>query len=157
MNHVLKYSALLIFCVAMLAATSAFSQEWSAQQKDVWKNVETYWALAAKGDVEAFLTYFHKDFSGWINGAHLPHDRATREKFIRFNDPRNEILFQDVKPLAIKIHGNIAIVHYTYTEISKSAGDEKEKTEQGRWTDILMKQENKWVMIGDSGGSTSGN
>jgi hypothetical protein len=26
---------------------------------------------------------------------------------------------------------------------------------QGRWTDILMKQGDKWVMIGDHGGRTS--
>jgi len=156
MNQVVKNSALLCVCAAMLASTSVFSQEWSAQQKDVWKNVETYWDLAAKGDIEAFLTYFHEEFSGWIYGAHLPHNRATRDKFIRFKYARNKILFQDLQPLAIKIHGNIAIVHYTYTEVSKS-GEEKEKTEQGRWTDILIKQGDKWVMIGDSGGSTSGN
>jgi ketosteroid isomerase-like protein len=152
MNYVVKSSVLLFVCAAMLAPASLFSQEWSAQQNDVWKNVETYWGLAAKADLEAFLTYFHEDFSGWINGTPVPHNRTTREKFIRFNNPRSKILFQDLQPLAIKIHGNVAIAHYTYTEITKS-GEEKEKTEQGRWTDILMKQGDKWIMIGDSGGT----
>ena len=32
---------------------------------------------------------------------------------------------------------------------------EKEKVEQGRWTDILIKQDDKWIMIGDHGGATS--
>ena len=156
MNYVVKSSILLVFCTAIFASPSLFSQEWSAQQKEVWKNVETYWGLAAKADLEAFLVYFHEEFSGWINRTPIPHNRATRVKFIRFDSPRNKILFQDLQPLAIKIHGNVAIVHYTYTEITKS-GEEKEKRDQGSWTDILIEQGDKWVMIGDSGGSTSGN
>jgi hypothetical protein len=33
----------------------------------------------------------------------------------------------------------------------------KENNESGRWTDILLKQGDKWVMIGDSGGSSATN
>jgi len=68
--------------------------------------------------------------------------------------PKSKSLFYDIQPLAIKIHGNVAIVHYSYTNVFKS-GEEKEKVEQGRWTDILLKQGDKWVMIGDHGGATS--
>jgi len=45
-------------------------------------------------------------------------------------------------------------VHYYYTYLYKDV-EGKQKTSQGRWTDILMKQGNKWVMIGDHGGQTS--
>ena len=31
--------------------------------------------------------------------------------------------------------------------------DGKKKSEKGTWTDILTKQGNKWVMIGDHGGA----
>jgi hypothetical protein len=86
----------------MIVSPGVFAQEWSAAQKEVWKNVQTYWDLATKGDLEGFISYFHKDFSGWINGAHLPHDQATRVKFIKFNMPRSKNLFSDIQPLAIK-------------------------------------------------------
>ncbi|MFH2049908.1 MAG: nuclear transport factor 2 family protein [bacterium] len=146
--------SLVVIGLAMLASTVLFAQEWSTDQKEVWKNVETYWDLGAKGDVEGFLGYFHSDFSGWINTAHLPHDRATRVKFIKFSLPKTKTLLYNIQPVAIKIHGNVAIVHYSYTEVSKY-GEEKEKSEQGRWTDILIKQGDKWIMIGDHGGATS--
>jgi len=152
----IRIISLSIIGLAMFLRTGVFAQQWSDSQKEVWKNVETYWDLAAKGDTEGLLTYFHSDFSGWVNSAHLPHDKATREKFIRFYNPKTKTLLHDIKPLAIKIHGNIAIVHYSYTDVSKY-GEEKEKSEQGRWTDILMKQGDKWVMIADHGGSTSAN
>lgn len=57
----------------------------------------------------------------------------------------------EINPVAIKIHGNVAIVHYYYLRVRKDA-EGKEELEQGRWTDILMKQKDKWVLIGDHGG-----
>jgi len=148
--------SIIVICLALFLFGGVFAQQWSDAEKEVWKNVETYWDLAAKGDTEGFLSYFHGDFSGWINTAELPHDRATREKFIRFYNPKTKTLLYNIEPLTIKIHGNVAIVHYIYMEVSKYQ-DEKEQSEQGRWTDILMKQDGKWVMIGDHGGPTSGN
>jgi hypothetical protein len=38
-----------------------------------------------------------------------------------------------------------------YTRLYKDS-EGKEKREAGRWTDILMKDGNKWVLIGDHGG-----
>ena len=146
--------SLFVTCLAMLASTTLFAQEWSTDQKDVWTNVEAYWDLAAKGDLEVYLGYFHNDFSGWNYLSPLPHDRATRVKYIKFLLPKSKTLFSDIQPLAIKIHSNVAIVHYSYILISKSE-EEKEKVEQGRWTDILIKQDDKWIMIGDHGGATS--
>ena len=145
---------LVVMGLAMLSSNLLFAQEWSKDQKDVWKNVETYWDLYAKGDVEGYLGYFHNDFSGWHNSAHLPHDRATRVKFIKFFLPKAKTLFYDIQPLAIKIHGDVAIVHYSYVFIFKDV-EEKEKDMQGRWTDILIKQGAKWILIGDHGGATS--
>jgi hypothetical protein len=39
-----------------------------------------------------------------------------------------------------------------YTQVVKD-GEGKEKTQRGRWTDILVKQDGRWVLIGDHGGS----
>lgn len=40
--------------------------------------------------------------------------------------------------------------HY-YTQVVKNA-EGKEENVEGRWTDILMKQGDRWVLIGDHGG-----
>ena len=45
-------------------------------------------------------------------------------------------------------------VHIRGPQIMKGP-DGKEKPSEGRWTDILMKQGDKWVLIGDHGGKTS--
>jgi ketosteroid isomerase-like protein len=138
----------------LLPSAYLFSQEWSAAQKEVWKNVEAYNALADAGNVEGFMAYFHNDYLGWNYRSALPMDKASLRKFIEYDFKTSKTILSDIKPVAISIFGNFAYVHYYYSVVYKDA-EGKEKSESGRWTDILMKQGDKWVIIGDHGGRTS--
>jgi ketosteroid isomerase-like protein len=154
----MKRFTIVLFVLAafiLLASMQVFAQEWSAAQKDVWKNVEAYTALGMEKNLEGFLEYFHTDYCGWEYGDPMPTDKSDVRRFLEHTGWKTRtILTYDVKPVAIKIHGDVAFVHYYYTTIYKDA-EGKEKSSAGRWTDILMKQGNKWVMIGDHGGQTS--
>ncbi len=155
MKHFISISVVLaVLCFMLLSSTSLFAQEWSAAQKDVWKNVEAYWALYAQGDLEGFMAYFHPDYRGWDYQDALPGTKATGRKFLDYFMKTTKTLVYDITPAAIQIYGNVAFVHYYYTTIEKEL-ESKAKTISGRWTDILMKQGDKWVMIGDHGGQTS--
>ena len=134
-----------------LGLTSLFAQEWSPAQKEVWKNVNTYWDIMAKGDVNGFLEYFHADYAGWENGEPLPSSKEETKKWMTFAYQGVKTLIYDIKPVAIKIHGDVAIVDYFYTTVKENK-EGKKTPESGRWTDILMKQGTKWVLIGDHGG-----
>ena len=57
-------------------------------------------------------------------------------------------------PATISVNGTFAYVHYYYTMLMEGK-DGKREGEKGRWTDILMKKDGKWIMIGDHGGKTS--
>jgi ketosteroid isomerase-like protein len=144
----------LIVVFAFVFISNSFAQEWTKEQKEVWKVVESYTELAAKGDIEGVIKYFHDDFSGWVLGSHYPSNKATRVKFIKFSLPKVKTLVYDLTPLGIKIHGNVAIVHYSYLTITKLE-EEKEQVSKGRWTDILLKEDGKWTVIGDHGGEVS--
>jgi ketosteroid isomerase-like protein len=135
-----------------LGLSSLYAQEWSPAQKEVWKNVNDYWAVMAKGDLNGFLEYFHSDYVGWENGDVLPSTKEESRKWINYAYQGVKIPIYEIKPLAIKIYGDVAFVHYYYTTV-KETQDGKKSTENGRWTDILLKQGNKWVLIGDHGGS----
>jgi ketosteroid isomerase-like protein len=132
--------------------TSLRAQEWSPAQKDIWKNVNDYWSLLAKGDIDGFASYIHADYVGWDNESVLPGTKEEGKKWLDFGKQGGEkILLYEIKPLTIKIYGDVAFVHYYYTMI-KQNGEGKKSPEAGRWTDILLKQGNKWMMIGDHGG-----
>lgn len=130
--------------------TTAYAGQWTAEQKAIWKNVETYWALDEKGDTDGFMEYFHEDYMGWFNRRPLPADRAEVARFVAHYHKAEKTVLTNLQPASINIHGDIAIVHYYYTRISEKDG--KETTSSGRWTDILKKQGVKWVLIGDHGG-----
>lgn len=145
----------LMMCLcAVLLSTSAFAGEWSAEQKEVWKNVETYWDILAKGDAEGFMGYVHSDYRGWGYATGAPMSKAAIAKFIAHEAKTETILVTDLQPLTIYVRGDFAFVHYYYSEIVKNA-EGKQESRSGRWTDILTKQGDKWVLIGDHGGPNS--
>ena len=149
-----KSAAVLTLLVLVLLAGSTFAQEWSAAQKEVWKNVETYWSLWAARDAEGHLAYFHQDYLGWNLNSPMPQNKADVAKWDEYEFKTSKVIFNNIHPIAIQIYGNVAFVHYYYVAIIKPI-DGEEKSSAGRWTDILLKQGDKWVMIGDHGGQTS--
>jgi ketosteroid isomerase-like protein len=143
---------LTIVIVFGLGLSSVFAQDWSPAQKEVWKNVNDYWALMAKGDLNGFLDYFHADYVGWDNNSPLPSTKEESRKWITYGYLGIRVPVYEIKPLTIKIFDDVAFVHYYYA-MAKETADGKKISESGRWTDILLKQGNKWLMIGDHGGS----
>jgi ketosteroid isomerase-like protein len=142
----------ILVLLILILSVPLFAQEWSSAQKEVWSNVETYWDLWAKRDVDGFLSYLHDDYSGWFYGAALPSTKSSSRKWLSDNFKAWEILVYEVNPAAIKIHGDVAIVHYFYSAMRKNK-EGKRSGQSGRWTDILLKQGDKWILIGDHGGS----
>ncbi len=148
-------AGLVSVCLLVLAAAPVQAQEWSAAQKDVGKSVEAYWAFDLTGDVEGFLSYVDASHMGWSYDSPVPMDKASIKTFMTLESQLNKVLAYDIKPVAIRVHGNSAFADYYYVEVRKNA-ENKTSEHNGRWTDILTKQGDRWVMIGDHGGEIKG-
>jgi len=122
-------------------------QKWTETQKKVWKNVEAYTDFIMKGDVQCFLNYFHKDYSSWNYYELMPVNKTDIKNEL-CHLPKRKISSYNITPIAISIFNDVAIVHYYYSVAYKNT-DGKEKAKNGRNTDILLKQKDKWVLIGD--------
>jgi len=127
------------------------AQEWSAAQKEVWKVENDLWAAFAKGDQAGFLEFIHPDYMGWDDNSPQPNTKTDTQKWFQVFMQGNKVLLYDIKPVGIKVFGDFAILDYYYSLVNEMDG--KKKAEEGRWTDILMKQGNKWLLIGDNGGA----
>lgn len=121
--------------------------KWSNKQKIIWRNVENYTSLIMKGDVKGFLEYFHEDYSGWNYKEALPVSKTDIEKELQ-HLPKRKILEYKTIPVAINVFNDVAIVHYYYSAVFTNV-DGNEKSKIGHNTDILLKQKDKWVLIGD--------
>jgi ketosteroid isomerase-like protein len=145
-------SVFTILLVVILLSGISFAQQWSDAQKDVWTGVEKYWDV---DNAQTFLTYFDDSYVGWSNRSMVPQSKANTAKWIE-NDMKNSTpVLHTLTPLTIWVKGDFAYVHYSYSQIEKNKETGKSVTSSGIWTDILMKSNGKWVLIGDHGGRTS--
>lgn len=123
-------------------------QQWSDAQNEVWKVVQSYWKVNTADELMEFI---HQDYIGWSPEVPMPVDKPTSRLQLTnwFNTTKSHII--TIAPAGMRLFDNVAVVCYYYTELySDSEG--KQKTEQGRWTDVLMKQDGKWLLIADHGG-----
>jgi len=150
----LKACFLLILVTLFVSALSSFAEEWTPEQETVWKTVQEYNGYFLKGDFEKYISYCDPDYLGWNYQYDIPWDKSTFAEWSKYYFETTKIVQWNIMPVGIKIHDNVAFVHYYFSGIEKDK-DGKEKVLSGRFTDILMKEGNKWLIIGDHGGELS--
>ncbi len=123
-------------------------QKWSDAQNEVWKVVQAYWEVTT---ADGLMEFVHPEYIGWGPVDPMPVDKPTCRLWImnEYNTRKTNII--TIAPTGMKVHANVAIACYYYMWLYKDA-EGKQKCEQGRWTDVLMKQDGKWVLIADHGG-----
>ncbi len=147
----LSSGLLLVIIFFAFIANSAVAQQWNADQQDVWKTVEAYWAVDMSDKPAEFLNYMDDSYNGWYTEDPAPTTKADAQKQITYWTNKMKAAYYSITPAKIWVNGNFAFVHYYYTEVVEDK-DGKPMTERGRWTDILMKKDGKWLMVGDHGG-----
>ena len=139
-----------LFLFLFLSSFTA-AQQWSDEQKAVWAGVETYWQAGMSEDPSGFLTYFDDSYFGWNYQNESPSPKSHVVKSMNYWFKKGKTQYYNLTPANIWVNGNFAYVHYYYTQVNES-NDGKPMTERGRWTDILMKKGDKWMLVGDHGG-----
>lgn len=151
----MKLKVILFVTIFLIPFTTGLAQiqNLTPAQKEVWKNVETYWNLYAKGDAVGFLGYCDSSYYGWDYRFQTPMDKENVKKFIKADMAENQEVMHVLTPAVIWVKGNFAYVDYYYQLVVQDTKG-AEKSSSGRWTDILMKKGDKWVLVGDHGGQT---
>lgn len=143
----------LFLCAFIFLFMTAFvsAQSWTDEQKDVWKGVNAYWAVSTSNNPADFINYFDDSYYGWSYENGAPSNKADVQKFLKYWTTKGKVAYYTITPARIWVNGNFAYVHYYYTQVTEGK-DGKPITERGRWTDILMKKDGKWLLVGDHGG-----
>lgn len=153
LNRTLNNISFLIVALFLLFVGSGVAQQWSETQKEIWKNVEKYNSLSDNKDLDGFMKYFDDSYKGWQYSAEKPRNRTETSKAIKedYDKNKDKTFKTTLTPLEIWVGGDMAFVDYTYSTTITSKDGKIEK-ESGRWTDILKKKGDRWVMVGDHGG-----
>ncbi len=135
-------------------AKPVHAQSWSAEQLEVWTFIQSQWDATMKKDMTWPDRMLHDRFLGWDNDVPAPRNKASTQKWSRYDMENSTTLVQELSPLGIVVVGNTAVAHYAYSVAAEDREGERSTT-HGRYTDILLKDGNTWRFIAWHGGATS--
>jgi hypothetical protein len=147
-----KLLALAVFGLGLTAFTGAASaQAWSPEQQEIWKFEEKQWQMAAAKDLSWMDTMVHPNMRYWETGDPMPRDRASLKRWGRYSNENGTVLEQEIFPISATITGNVAVVQYHYMIARENLKKERE-TVTGHYTDVLIKENGRWLFIAWAGG-----
>ena len=121
----------------------------SPEQADLWRRVKDLWEMSLRRDEREILETLDPRYAGWDMSQPLPHGREAAAASVCGDTPRVESYSLD--PLSVEVYdGTAGIVHYRY-EASVAPKDAQPLRITGRWTEIYIKRDGVWIMIGVSG------
>lgn len=121
----------------------------SPEQQELWHRVSELWAMSLERSADKIRRTLHPQYVGWDMNCPAPHGREAAIQSVLGDSP----VVQDyqLRPLSIEVYDHVAgIVHYTYTATVAPEGANSFRV-SGKWTEIYLKQDGQWVMIGVSG------
>jgi len=150
MQKLFGFSLTILFFSLFVSNISA--QQWSDEQKAVWAGVEAYWQAGMADDPSGMLSYFDDSYFGWNYENDSPSPKSHVVKSMNYWYTKGKTKMYNLTPSRIWVGGDFAYVHYYYYMVNEGA-EGKPMPERGRWTDILMKKGDKWMLVGDHGGA----
>jgi ketosteroid isomerase-like protein len=146
-----RFSVSLLSLALASFAGAAAAQTWSPDQQEIWRFEEQQWKMAAAKDLSWIDTMVHPNMTYWETTQPMPQDKASLTRWSKYNSTNSTVLEQEIFPISATITGNLAVVHYRYQIASENYKKERE-TVTGRYTDILIKDNDRWQFLSWSGG-----
>jgi type II secretory pathway pseudopilin PulG len=135
----------------VLLPTIAAAQTWSAEQQEVWALEQQQWQMSKDKDLSWIEKMVHPNISYWDVDQPGPQNRASLTRWSRYGSSASTVLEQELFPIAVTITGNLAVAQYRYVVVREDYKKERE-TATGRYTDVLMKEGDRWLFIAWAGG-----
>lgn len=139
----------------IVSSANSFAQQWTSEQKEVWQTEINNWDALKSGNLNDFESYFADSYMDWDFQNTAPQNKTDAAKGLGDFLQNNTIKYYTLTPIVIWVKGDFSYAMYYYTILSKNKVTGKEDQSEGNWTDILMKQGGKWLLVGDRGGKTS--
>lgn len=87
-------------------------EHWGEAEHDVWKSIDVHWDHLINKRVEEFIKYIHPTMIGYGHESPIPVDYHWLYKWVGFWTKSTNIAIAELRPVQMKVHGDIAIVQY---------------------------------------------
>jgi hypothetical protein len=141
-----------VWLLATTLALAAVSRAALADDvQDVWKVEQQQWRLETQKNSTWIDTLVHPNMRFWETGAPMPRDRASLQHWSRYDYETGTVLEYELFPISATVTGDVAVAQYHYMIARENEKKERE-TVTGHYTDVLIKENGKWLFIAWSGG-----
>jgi len=143
---------LSLLFLAMTAYTgTAAAQTWSPEQQEIWRLEEQQWRMAAAKDMTWIETMVHPNLNFWQADQPMPRNKASLSRWEKYTSANNTVLEQELFPISVTITGNVAVAQYRY-QVARENYKKERETVTGRYTDVFIREGNRWLFITWAGG-----
>ncbi|MEM6647479.1 MAG: VOC family protein [Bacteroidota bacterium] len=129
-------------------------ETWSAAQHEVWQTVASYSDASKERDLERYLSHWHPRFLGWHSGDDVPTNKADRAEGLNWYFSQTTPEDYALEPLGLEVVGTTAVVHYRIQQTLRMP-DGSTAPDVSHWTDVLVKEDGRWWLMSDHGGSVA--
>jgi hypothetical protein len=137
--------------IALGLPVTAVAQDWGAEQMEVWNTIVAQWQASKAKDHTWPEQFLHPSFLGWPDEFPMPRDKNGVEMWEKYGSENSTVHAQELSPVGIVVVGSTAVAHYYYSTAAEDREGKRETT-HGRYTDVLVKQDGKWLFIAWRGG-----
>lgn len=130
-----------------LAPSSSEAQQWTPAERAVWSAVEESWDALRAEDIARFMDSFHPQFLGWSTSRQAPLDLAAERRGTEEFLAQYDWVSHTIEPVAIRIVGEDAIVHYRYREVIRPAAGGTPQQEDGKATQVMRRLGERWKTL----------
>ncbi len=120
-------------------------EHWGTTEREVWDCLETHWDHLINKRVDEFIKYIHPDMVGYGHESPLPVDRPWLYKWVGFWTKSTNIAICELRPVQMKVYGDIVILQYFIFTVEQST--EGVKRVIRRYTMTWKKGKDHWQVI----------
>ncbi len=147
----MRIHLILVSIAVCLFSSIASAQTWTAEEQEIWRLEEQQWKMGAAKDASWIETMTHPRISVWQAEDPMPSGKASLVRWTRYADTNTTVLEQEIFPISVTITGDVAVAHYRYRTAFENYKKEREMV-TGRYTDVFIKEGNRWLFITWTGG-----
>jgi hypothetical protein len=142
-------SPLILVVLFSFNIYSTFAQTWNQEQTEVWNVMVEVYDAVKSSDLEKYKSLLHEKFTMWLDTETFPSDRTTHDIWEANWMAVTDVKIVDILPLKIIVVDHIAVVHHLAKSLIVVEG--KTAIRQAKWTDVLINENDKWVLITSNG------
>ena len=148
----MKTSTLVLLTLTLTVVLSypLFAEEkWTAEQKEIIAFEEKLMSLNKPEQLDELMAMFHPSYLSWYAGR--PQPVPLQRKWMEYVYKNSETTLWSLFPLAVNVYGNFAYIDYYVVYVEHDKKKDEDKIVREGWTDILIKENGKWVCVGAHG------